>query len=119
MDSGPKASLCHGEHVRARRMSCRMFEGFTFIHRVDDRKGIRTIPNRALAIKEFRCCDVTGVASAQRWACEAIAIGSFREGGRREDHFRITGLRATRRGRSASIPSLTRALSGTTLTLAA
>jgi hypothetical protein len=30
MDSGRKASLCHDEHVRAHRMSCRLLEGFTF-----------------------------------------------------------------------------------------
>jgi hypothetical protein len=30
MDSGRKASLCHGEHIRVRRMSCRLLEGFTF-----------------------------------------------------------------------------------------
>ena len=29
MDSGRKANLCHGEHVRVHRMSCRLLEGFT------------------------------------------------------------------------------------------
>src|SRR5574340_316134 len=62
MDSGHKASLCHGEHIRVRGMSCRLFEGFTFVRRIDRKGGLR-LPNRAPAIKKSqrpardRCCD--------------------------------------------------------------
>ncbi len=60
MDSGPKASLCHGEHIRVQRMSCRVIEGFTLVHRLD-RKASEMIPDPVQVIKEFQrtkgaCC---------------------------------------------------------------
>jgi hypothetical protein len=53
MDSGPKASLCHGEHIRVQRKSCRVIEGFTLVHRID-RKASKMIPDRTQVIKEFQ-----------------------------------------------------------------
>ena len=52
------------KHVRVHRMSCRLFEGFTCVHRVD-RKGERTIPDRALAIKRLQRPHAADVASVQ------------------------------------------------------
>jgi hypothetical protein len=79
MDSGPKASLCHGEHIRVHRMSCRLLEGFTFVHRID-RKRNEMIPDRVLAIKKFqrpprellRVCNAGPkemLRTAMRWRC--------------------------------------------------
>ncbi len=83
MDSGPKASLCHGKHIRVRRMSCRVIEGFTLIHRID-RKGNETIPNRVLAIKRFQRTKARDVARAQRMPYHLSGKGQPREPGRRD-----------------------------------
>jgi len=41
MVSGPKASPCHGEHIRVQRLSCRVRECFTLVHRFDLKEGER------------------------------------------------------------------------------
>lgn len=41
MDSGLKASSCHGEHIRVQRLSCRVRECFTLVHRFELKEGER------------------------------------------------------------------------------
>jgi hypothetical protein len=55
MDGGPKTDLCHGEHVRVQRVSCRGLEGFTFVHRVVTGKGMNRSESGA---RESRIFDV-------------------------------------------------------------
>ena len=108
MDSGPKASLCHGEHVRVQRMSCRVLEGFTFVHRVD-RKRVNDTESGACdqeisAIARARCR--AGATQRQKGIAairNAITLSPFplwslpiRESGKKDSAMRTPGVATDR-----------------------
>jgi hypothetical protein len=53
MDSGWKASPCHGEHNRKQRLSCRVTEGITLVHRMI-RKGCERYRNTGSQSRDSR-----------------------------------------------------------------
>lgn len=71
MDSGPEASLCHGEHIRVQRMSCRVIEGFTLVHRIN-RKGL----------EQYRI----GRLRSRNFSTQARSLLRGRNGGEKRNH---------------------------------